>query len=86
MGRSLTFQRSIVPASQRKEYLARLNRRRDHYARANCNFWVFEEIGLPGAFIEFAEAPDSATLAAAHAAAPGAMGEIARIYQEVEIR
>jgi hypothetical protein len=86
MARSLTFQRSIVPSSQRKDYLARLHHRRDHYARANCKFWVFEEMGLPGAFIEFAEAADAATLAAAHAGAPGAMGDTARIYQEVEIR
>jgi hypothetical protein len=86
MARSLTLQRSIVPANQRKEYIERLQHRRDHYSRANCRFWVFEETGLPGAFLEFAEAADPATLAAAHAAAPGAMGESARIYQEVEIR
>ena len=86
MARSLTLQRSIVPLHQRKEYIQRLHERREYYARANCKFSVFEEIGLPGAFIEFAEAADSATLAAAHTAAPGAMGDSARIYQEVEIR
>ena len=86
MARALTLQRSIVPLHQRKEYIARLHDRREHYARANCRFWVFEEAGLPGAFLEFAEAGDPATLAAAHSAAPGAMGESARIYQEVEIR
>ena len=86
MARSLTLQRSIVPLHQRKEYIKRLHERRDHYVRANCKFWVFEEVGLPGAFIEFAEAPNPETLAAAHAAAPGAMGESARIYQEVEIK
>ena len=86
MARSLTLQRSIVPAHQRGEYLQRLNQRRDHYVRANCRFWVCEEKGLPGAFLEFAEANDPATLAAAHLAAPGAMGDAARIYQEVEIK
>ena len=86
MPRSLTLQRSIVPLHQRKEYIQRLRERRDYYERANCAFSVFEEAGLPGAFIEFAEAADRATLAAAHAAAPGAMGDTARIYQEVEIR
>ena len=86
MARSLTLQRSIVPLHQRKDYIKRLRERRDYYARANCTFSVFEEVGLPGAFIEFAEAADSATLAAAHSAAPGAMGDTARIYQEVEIR
>ena len=86
MARSLTLQRSIVPAHQRNDYLQRLHQRRDHYTRANCRFWVCEEAGLPGAFIEFAEAGDPVTLAAAHSAAPGAMGESARIYQEVEIK
>jgi len=86
MARSLTLQRSIVPLHQRKDYIKRLPERRDYYARANCRFSVFEEVGLPGAFIEFAEAADPATLAAAHSAAPGAMGEAARIYQEVEIK
>ena len=86
MARSLTLQRSIVPLHQRKEYIQRLHDRREYYSRANCKFSVFEEVGLPGAFIEFAEAADSATLAAAHSAAPGAMGDSARIYQEVEIR
>jgi len=86
VARSLTLQRSIVPLHQRKEYLHRLHERREYYARVNCSFSVFEEHGLPGAFIEFAEAADAATLAAAHSAAPGAMGDSARIYQEVEIR
>lgn len=86
MARSLTLQRSIVPLHQRKEYLHRLHERREYYTRVNCTFSVFEEHGLPGAFIEFAEAADAATLAAAHSAAPGAMGDSARIYQEVEIR
>ena len=86
MARVLTLQRSIVPMHQRKDYIQRLKDRRDHYARASCKFVVFEEVGLPGAFIEFAEAADAATLAAAHSAAPGAMGDSARIYQEVEIR
>ena len=86
MARALTLQRSIVPMHQRKEYIQRLKERRDYYARASCQFSVFEEVGLPGAFIEFAEAADPATLAAAHSAAPGAMGDAARIYQEVEIR
>ena len=86
MARALTLQRSIVPMHQRKEYIQRLRERRDHYARASCEFVVFEEVGLPGAFIEFAEASDAGTLARAHSAAPGAMGDAARIYQEVEIR
>jgi len=46
---------------------------------------VFEEAGLPGAFLEFCEAPDAATLARAHASAPERMLDPARIYHEVEL-
>ena len=43
---------------------------REHYAQANCRYWVFEEAALPGAFLEFSEAPMPQTLARAHASAP----------------
>ena len=45
-------------------------RAKRHYAQANCRYWVFEEAALPGAFLEFCEAPDAQTLARAHASAP----------------
>ena len=51
MPRILTMQRTIVPQSERKKDLERLRAKRDHYKRANCRFWVFEEAGLPGAFL-----------------------------------
>src|SRR5262249_48636150 len=66
MARALTIQRAMVPATERAKYFARLEGRRAHYQRADCRFWVFEEIGLPGLFIEFTEAHDAATLTAAH--------------------
>ena len=54
-------------------------------ARANCTFSAFEEDGLPGAFLEFFEAPDSQTLTAAHAAAPEPIVDPRRIYKLVEL-
>jgi hypothetical protein len=84
MARALSIQRSIIPASDRARYFERLKARRDHYAHAKCKFWVFEELALAGAFIEFTEATDPAALAAAHASAPEPVLDPARIYTEVE--
>ena len=85
MPRALTIQRTIIPAHERKHYMARLRERKAYYARANCKFWIFEEAALPGAFIEFTEASDRAKLADAHAAAPEKPLDAKRIYQEVEL-
>jgi hypothetical protein len=46
---------------------------------------VFEETGLPGAFIEFVEADDETTLTVAHANAPHRVLDPGRIYNETEI-
>ncbi len=85
MPRALTIKRTVVPQSERRKYFERLRLRRDHYKRAGCNFWVFEEAGLPGAFVEFTEAPDAAVLGAAHADAHDNVFDSNRIYKEVEI-
>lgn len=85
MPRALTIQRTIVPASERARYLERARQRAAFYTKAGCHFWVFEEAALPGAFIEFTEAKDKATLSAAHAAAPEKLVDAKRIYQEVEL-
>ena len=85
MSRSLLMQRYIVPQGERPKYLERLRRKRDHYVRANCRFWVFEESGLRGAFLEFVEAADEQTLVAAHAEAPEQLIDRGRIYREVEL-
>jgi hypothetical protein len=77
--------RKIVPPQDRKGYLDRLRAKRDYYKRANCTFSAFEEDGLPGAFLEFFEAPDSQTLSAAHAAAPEPIVDPRRIYKHVEL-
>ena len=85
MPRVLSMQRSIIPAPERAKYLERLKSRKDYYARANCKFWVFEEIALAGAFIEFTESSDPATLSGAHASAPEGVLDPTRIYTEVEL-
>ena len=85
MPRALTVQRTLVTPPERKKFAERLRQNRDYYAQANCRYWVFEEAGLPGAFLEFTEAPDAQTLARAHASAPGRVLDPARIYHEVEL-
>ncbi len=84
MPRWLTLQRSIVPAGDRKKFMERLRARRAYYAEAKCGFWIFEESGLPGALIEFVEAPDRETLESALAGAPDHIVDTGRIYREVE--
>ena len=85
MPRVLLLQRAIVPPGGRQAYHARLREKRDHYARMNCRFWAFEEAGLPGCYLEFAEGPDQPTLTAAQAAAPEQPRDPGRIYREVEL-
>jgi hypothetical protein len=85
MPRALSIKRSIVPALERAKYLERLRTRKAHYERAGCEFWAFEEAALTGAFIEFVEATDAATLEAAHAAAPDPVLDPARVYTEVAL-
>jgi hypothetical protein len=86
MARVLSIHRLTVTPSERKKYYDRLKRKRAHYEGAGCRFWVFEEAGLPGAFLEFFEADDAATLTRAHADAPETVLDPNRIYQEVELK
>lgn len=85
MARLLTIHRAIVTLSDRQRYLERLKTRKAHYLGAGCDFWVFEEVGLPGAFIEFTEAAESQKLGDAHQSAPERILDAARIYKEVEL-
>ncbi len=85
MARALTIQRSLVTPSEREKFFERVARKRAHYQKANCRYWLFEEAGLPGAFLEFFEAADAATLARAHASAPESVLDAARVYREVEL-
>ena len=83
--RALTIHRTIVTPPEREKYFARSRARAEWFKRANCNFWVFEEVNLPGAFIEFTEGPSRAVLTAALAEAPEGGGDTGRVYQEVEL-
>jgi hypothetical protein len=85
MARCLTIQRTLVTPQDREKFAERLHRKHDYYTQAGCRFWVFEESSLPGAFLEFCEAPDAATLRKAHASAPERVLDPARIYHEVEL-
>jgi hypothetical protein len=84
-GRSLVMQRTIVTPGERDRFLERARQRREHYTARRCRYWVFEEAGLAGAFIEFAESDDQAALTAALAGAPEPLIDPARVYQEVEL-
>ncbi len=79
------MKRTIVPLPDRARYMERLQKRKTYYASAGCNFWVFEEAALNGAFIEFTEAPDRATLQQALANATDQVLDANRIYQEVAL-
>lgn len=85
MARLLTIHRTIVTLGERQRYLERLKTRQAHYSAAGCNFWVFEEVGLPGAFIEFTEATEAKKLDEAHKSALDPILDAARIYKEVEL-
>ena len=79
------MQRTLVLPPERKRFFERLSRKKRYYAEAHCRYWAFEEAGLPGAFLEFIEAPDAKTLAQAQAAAPDPLLDPGRVYTEVEI-
>ena len=57
MPKALTVQRTLVIPPDRERFHERMLRKRDHYAQAKCRYWVVEEASLPGAFLEFFEAP-----------------------------
>ena len=86
MSRALTIQRTLVTPGERERFQERLRAKRDYYQKANCRFWVFEEAGLPGAFLEFFEASDAETLARAHAGSPDSVLDPNRVYIEVELK
>lgn len=85
MARAITMRHTIVPSPEREEFRERARRSRAHYSAAGCNYWLFEESALPGAYVEFFEAPDPETLAKAHRAAPVPILESARMYVEAEL-
>lgn len=85
MARSLTIQRTTIPPSERDRYFARLRARSAHYKSRGCRFWVFEDVELRGAFVEFTEADDLKTLTDAHSSAPDAGAGPSRVYTIAEL-
>ena len=85
MPRALSIKRAIVPAGDRAKYIERLKVRKAHYEKSNCKFWVFEELSLAGAFIEFTESTEAAVLTAAHVSSPEQVLDPARVYTELEL-
>ena len=84
MPRALTIERSKVSRHERDAYFTTLRERRERLKAAACNFWVYEDPGDPGLFIEFTEARDAETLVAGRAAgSPAEAG--APILTEVEL-
>lgn len=83
MPRALSMHRTVVPPADRARFFERMKAREAHYTACGCQFWVFEEAALSGAFIEFTEAPDANVLKQAHATAADAPLDPARIYTQV---
>ena len=85
MPRVLSIQRTEVTPGDRATFLARAKARAAHYAGAGCQWWLFEEEAPPGAFLEFTEASDAATLRDAHAHAAEPLVDQIRVYRQVEL-
>ena len=85
MPRALSIKPTVVPSVDREVFRERKRATKSHYTGAGCHYWLFEEQSLPGAFLEFFEGPDAATLSSAHRDAPAAVLDAARLYIEVEL-
>ncbi len=85
MPRALTMQRTVVTPGDRAKFLEHAKARAAHYTSVGCQFWLFEELALPGAFVEFTEAPDATMLRDAHASAAEPPLDPARVYLQVEL-
>lgn len=86
MPRVLVMAERTVGDSARTGYLASLAHRRTRAADAHANFWVFEQAGKAGAFLEFVEAGSVDALTAAIAAvrtSDASERPIAPVWQEV---
>lgn len=85
MARAISMRHTIVPSGDRDEFRERASRARAHYTSAGCQYWLFEEGSLSGAYVEFFEASDPETLSRAHRGSPDPLIESARMYVEVEL-
>jgi hypothetical protein len=85
VARAISMRHTVVTTNERNEFRARARLSRAHYAENGCQYWLFEEASLPGAYVEFFEAKDRDTLLRAHRDAPQPVLESARLYVEVEL-
>jgi len=85
MARAISFRHTVVPLGDKKEFRERARVARAYYSAQGCQYVLFEEASLPGAYVEFFEASDRDTLLRAHRGAPDPVRDSARMYVEVEL-
>lgn len=85
MSRALTLSRTIVPLPDRERFFTRVRELRAHFQSRGCQYWVFEDAALAGAFIEFAEGKEVDALVRAYREAPESGSDPERIYREVTL-
>lgn len=77
--------RRSIDASELNDFYDVIRLRRLYFEGAGCRYWVFQESGAPGSFIEFAEGPDMTTIAAVLRSQSGNAFD-GPMYTEVETR
>lgn len=85
MPRAISMRHTVVPAADTAKFRERARISLAYYSKKGCHYWLFEEATLSGAYVEFFEAGDRATLLKAHGDAPAPIPESARLYVEVEL-
>ena len=70
MPNAITMNRTIVPTADRDRFLTRARALKSHFQSRGCQYWVFEDAEISGAFVEFAEADDIKKLSDAQSAVP----------------
>ena len=85
MARAISFRHTVVPLGDKKEFRERARAAYQYYSGLGCEYVLFEEASLPGAYVEFFEAKDRETLLRAHRGAPDPVRDSARMYVEVEL-
>lgn len=82
--------RTIVPTADRERFLTRARALKSHFQSRGCQYWVFEDAEITGAFVEFTEADDTRKLSEALAATPSESLELGgdvrpNLYREVTL-
>ena len=85
MPRAISMRHTVVPSAEREAFRNRARDTRAHYAGAGCRYWLYEEDALPGAYVEFYEAADRATLVKAHESRQEQAQLASRLYIEVDV-